>query len=531
MAVAELPGIPIDPDRFHEAVAAIRKKLPVSDEQWEQLTDDERETAIKVGVAAQGDLVQDVFDALDRAVADGTTFEDFKAEVGQQLADDWGGEDGARLETIFRSGVMSAYNDGREEIFSDPAVKEERPYWRWELVDDGSQGKDDPCLDFEDLILPADDPFWDSHPQPYHVNCVAPWTMIETPSGSVEIGRLRRGDLVRSHDGAYHPITQVFVTHHDGCLRVIRNLEKILHVTANHPMAAQGRWVRADSLDVERDQLWVLQGESSVAQDAPAERSGQFFEGTVIGRLLRRVVPLAAIEFYRQLLGDHRKIRASTIDREIWNRFDPGRAQSLIHGAFVLAAKRALSCQGALQNLLPAYRSAAGRRVRIPNLESAGLDVHGLISPGVVIGNRAHNTVARKKPIYRRATASIPRSDGYRGLPAEVEADDFLLRKRDGRSPLLSHAFIKSHIDIDLKMYTGNVYNLEIEGARTFVADGFLVHNCRCTKSALSREEAEDEGISDSAPRGDKSDMEEDWSPDVGKYDASIRDEIESRLK
>ncbi|WP_366558513.1 hypothetical protein [Phenylobacterium sp.] len=80
-------------------------------------------------------------------------------------------------------------------------------------------------------------------------------------------------------------------------------------------------------------------------------------------------------------------------------------------------------------------------------------------------------------------------------------------------------------------MYTGNVYNLEIEGARTFVADGFLVHNCRCTKSALSREEAEDEGISDSAPRGDKSDMEEDWSPDVGKYDASIRDEIESRLK
>jgi hypothetical protein len=171
VAGAEHPGVTADVDRFHEAVRAIRNKVPVSDEEWERLTDEEREWSIKVGVSAQGDLVQDVFDALDRAVADGTTFDDFKADVGQQLADDWGREDGSRLETIFRTNVLSAYNDGREEIFNEPTVREERPYWRWELIDDGSQSDDDPCLDFEDLILPADDPFWDSHPQPYHPRC------------------------------------------------------------------------------------------------------------------------------------------------------------------------------------------------------------------------------------------------------------------------------------------------------------------------------------------------------------------------
>jgi hypothetical protein len=168
---AEHPGITADVDKFHEAVKAIRRLAPVSNDEWDKLTEDEQERSLKVGVMAQGDLVQDVFDGLVRAVEEGTTFDDFKAEIGQSLAEDWGSEDGARLEAIFRTNVLGAYNEGREEIFNDPAVKEDRPFWRWELIDDGRQSDDDPCLDCEDVVLPADDPWWDAHPRPMHPNC------------------------------------------------------------------------------------------------------------------------------------------------------------------------------------------------------------------------------------------------------------------------------------------------------------------------------------------------------------------------
>lgn len=178
MAATEHPGIPVDPSKFHQAIAAMRKKSPVSNDEWDRLAQDEQDRSIKVGAMAQGDLVQDVFDALDRAVSEGTTFEDFKVQVGVDLEDSWGGEDSPRLETIFRTNVLGAYNEGREQIFNDPEVKEARPFWRWELIDDGSQSKDDPCLECEDVVLPADDPWWDEHPRPLHPNCRCTFTAI-----------------------------------------------------------------------------------------------------------------------------------------------------------------------------------------------------------------------------------------------------------------------------------------------------------------------------------------------------------------
>jgi hypothetical protein len=65
---------------------------------------------------------------------------------------------------------------------------------------------------------------------------------------------------------------------------------------------------------------------------------------------------------------------------------------------------------------------------------------------------------------------------------------------------VVGHGFTLTNIDITSRTYTGIVHNLEVEGAGTYVADGFLVHNCRCSFTALSREEAADEGIDAEGP-------------------------------
>lgn len=166
-----MPSVSIsdDPEEYEEAIRAFRKRVPILDSQWDALTEAEREFAFKVSGVAQADLVNDAWEAIDRAIRDGTTLEDFKREVGTQLEAAWGGEDAGRLETIFRTNVLGAYNGGRHEILSHPEVRKARPYWRFDGVDDARQTEI--CAALDGTVRPADDPFWGSHSPPLHFNC------------------------------------------------------------------------------------------------------------------------------------------------------------------------------------------------------------------------------------------------------------------------------------------------------------------------------------------------------------------------
>jgi len=163
-------GITPDPVRFDEAIAAIRRRVPMTDDVWSQLQQEELEFAFTVADVAQLDLVVDVYEAIDRAVRDGTTLEDFKADVGDGLEEAWGEENPGRIEGIFRTNVMSSYNSGRHAAAEQ--VKDERPYWRFDGPDDDRTSKDI-CAPIirAGVILPADSGWWRGHYPPLHVNC------------------------------------------------------------------------------------------------------------------------------------------------------------------------------------------------------------------------------------------------------------------------------------------------------------------------------------------------------------------------
>jgi SPP1 gp7 family putative phage head morphogenesis protein len=173
---------PADPDRYEEAIRALRRRVPMTDPEFRQLDDETRQRAFWVAGVTQARTVQEVMDALGRALADGTMLEDFKAEVGGKLAEGWGGEDAPRLETVFRTNVMSSYNGGRTEVFDDPVVREARPYLRFDAV--GDSRTTELCEALDGKVLPADDPFWDKHTPPLHFNCRS----ILTPLSAEEAG-------------------------------------------------------------------------------------------------------------------------------------------------------------------------------------------------------------------------------------------------------------------------------------------------------------------------------------------------------
>lgn len=163
-------SVPDDPIKFQEAIDRFRELVPMTDEEFDALTEAEQDFAFTVANVAQADLVAEVYDSIERAITDGTTLDDFKADVGDQLADAWGGEEPGRLETIFRTNVMDAYSSGRYDVMTAPAVAEARPYWRYDAVGDGGRTCDicEPC---DGVVLPQDHPWWSRHYPILHPNC------------------------------------------------------------------------------------------------------------------------------------------------------------------------------------------------------------------------------------------------------------------------------------------------------------------------------------------------------------------------
>ncbi len=194
-------GIPDDPAHFREAIDAFRDRVPMTDSLFDELEAAEREFAFTVANVAQADVVADAFDAIDRAVSQGTSFEQFRDDVGAKLENAWGGEEPGRLETIFRTNTMTAYNQGRFRLMTSPAVKAARPYWRWDVVVD-ARTSDEICrpIGAAKVVLPQDHPWARTHYPPLHPNCRTVCTPLSEEEARAE-GITRSPPNVKVVDG------------------------------------------------------------------------------------------------------------------------------------------------------------------------------------------------------------------------------------------------------------------------------------------------------------------------------------------
>lgn len=165
------PEPPADPLRFQEAVRAFRARVPMSDADFYEMLEASHARAFVVAGVAKLDLVTQVWKALDDAISNGTTFEDFKKTVGAQLEEEWGRKNPARLETIFRTNTQRSYSAGKIEMMRNPAISKRRPYWRYTAILDGRTTV--VCKTCDGTTLPADHPFWATHQPPLHFNCRA----------------------------------------------------------------------------------------------------------------------------------------------------------------------------------------------------------------------------------------------------------------------------------------------------------------------------------------------------------------------
>ena len=178
---------------FAEQVAAYRLRLgnPVPTARFDDISRAQHDTGWMVAGAVKADLLADLGQAVDRAIAKGTGFEAFKSDfrgiVEKHGWHGWTGEGTAkgeawRMRVIYRTNMATSYAAGRMAQLVDGQFK----YWVYRhgnALEPRLQH-----LAWDGVALAPDHPFWASHSPPNDWGCTCYVTGARTEAGIKRVG-------------------------------------------------------------------------------------------------------------------------------------------------------------------------------------------------------------------------------------------------------------------------------------------------------------------------------------------------------
>ncbi len=150
-----------------------RQKLNLPTEAWTDIMKAQHDRAFVVAGAMAGDLLEDLRQAVDKAVAGGSTLADFRRDfdsIVSQHGWDYTGGRNWRTNVIYQTNLTTSYAAGRYQQLTDPDMLSVRPYWRYRHSDSVLRPRPQ-HLAWNGLILRADDPWWQTHYPPNGWGC------------------------------------------------------------------------------------------------------------------------------------------------------------------------------------------------------------------------------------------------------------------------------------------------------------------------------------------------------------------------
>lgn len=139
--------------------------------------------AFMVAGAAKMDMLRDFYDAVNRAIEEGTTLEKFQTsfdEIVGKYGWDYKGDRAWRTRVIFETNMNTAYSAGAWSQMTDPAVLEDRPFWQYRIGFAIHHRPAHEAMNF--YVAPAADPVWSTiyPPNGYGCHCwIKPLTAAE----------------------------------------------------------------------------------------------------------------------------------------------------------------------------------------------------------------------------------------------------------------------------------------------------------------------------------------------------------------
>lgn len=157
---------------FARAVDFFRGKVDIPTEKWDDLWKEQHSKGFMIAGANRADLVADFRQAVDKAIAEGTTLADFRKDFDRIVARhgwSYNGSRNWRSRIIYQTNIRTAYQAGRWQQLTDPDLLKLKPYLEYHHGD--SLNPRPLHLAWDGLTLPADDPWWRTHYPPNGWGC------------------------------------------------------------------------------------------------------------------------------------------------------------------------------------------------------------------------------------------------------------------------------------------------------------------------------------------------------------------------
>lgn len=155
---------------FQEAIDFFRAKVRLPTRTWTDLWEGMHSRAFVVAGVVKAELLADFQEAVGRAIAEGRTLNDFRKDFDAIVARhgwSYNGGRGWRSAVIYNTNLRMAHSAGRWAQIQ--RVKARRPFIRYSAVLDSRTRPEHRA--WHGTVLPADDPFWQSHMPPNGWNC------------------------------------------------------------------------------------------------------------------------------------------------------------------------------------------------------------------------------------------------------------------------------------------------------------------------------------------------------------------------
>lgn len=129
-----MPTLEFDRVPFSEALDFFRNKVNIPTDKWNDLWEEEHNIAFTIAGITQAELLEDIRQALEKAIAQGKTRQEFLSEFDEIIAQrGWAyrGDKNWRANLIYQENTRGAHRAGRYAQMSDVDVLKDRQFVQW----------------------------------------------------------------------------------------------------------------------------------------------------------------------------------------------------------------------------------------------------------------------------------------------------------------------------------------------------------------------------------------------------------------
>lgn len=152
---------------FERQIAYFSKKINLPTNSYDEVSAMMHDYAFVVAGANTAEMVADFRRAMDRAITDGQSFDEFKKHYKQIAKRHQFDDSNHRAKLIYTTNLYASYNHGRYEQQS--RLRDVLPYWQYQHNDNANPRLHHKALD--GVVYRADDPWWQSYYPPRGYNC------------------------------------------------------------------------------------------------------------------------------------------------------------------------------------------------------------------------------------------------------------------------------------------------------------------------------------------------------------------------